>query len=163
MAWQCGGRPLLGEGPTATVVVGSRLAVPGSGDSYALFCVFSMRGQQPALGLLGGALLAGGSVMVLVVGFVACLGVREVVDALRVGGRTAERFAAGRLEQRMHVHGKDDSARLTKDCDQVAERLQSQSRRVENLSRVQQRFVADVSHELRRPLTTVQRAGDSLD
>lgn len=162
MAWQYEELPLLGQGPTPTVVVGSQLAVPGSGDSYALFYVFSMREQQQTLGLVGSALLAGGSVMVLMVGFVAWLVARQVVDPLRLARRTAERFAAGHLEQRMHVHGKDDIARLTKSFNQMAESLQSQIRRLENLSRVQQRFVSDVSHELRTPLTTVQMAGDIL-
>jgi two-component system sensor histidine kinase MtrB len=40
--------------------------------------------------------------------------------------------------------------------------LQSQIRRLENLSRLQQRFVSDVSHELRTPLTTVQMASGVL-
>jgi signal transduction histidine kinase len=35
-------------------------------------------------------------------------------------------------------------------------------RRLEGMSRVQQRFVSDVSHELRTPLTTVRMAADVL-
>ena len=38
----------------------------------------------------------------------------------------------------------------------------ARSSRLENLSRVQQRFVSDVSHELRTPLTTIRMAGDLL-
>ena len=34
--------------------------------------------------------------------------------------------------------------------------------RLENLSRVQQRFVSDVSHELRTPLTTLKMASDLI-
>ena len=44
----------------------------------------------------------------------------------------------------------------------MAEALQSQIRQLEDLSRVQQRFVSDVSHELRTPLTTVRMAADVL-
>jgi len=40
--------------------------------------------------------------------------------------------------------------------------LQSQIRQLEELSRVQRRFVSDVSHELRTPLTTVRMAADLL-
>ncbi|MGB0100614.1 MAG: HAMP domain-containing sensor histidine kinase, partial [Nocardioides sp.] len=40
--------------------------------------------------------------------------------------------------------------------------LQRQIRQLEELSRVQRRFVSDVSHELRTPLTTVRMAGDVL-
>ena len=44
----------------------------------------------------------------------------------------------------------------------MAASLQKQIRQLEELSRVQRRFVSDVSHELRTPLTTVRMAGDVL-
>jgi two-component system sensor histidine kinase MtrB len=44
----------------------------------------------------------------------------------------------------------------------MAGHLQTQIRRLEELSRVQQRFTSDVSHELRTPLTTVRMAADVL-
>ena len=44
----------------------------------------------------------------------------------------------------------------------MATSLQKQIRQLEELSRVQRRFVSDVSHELRTPLTTVRMAGDVL-
>ena len=44
----------------------------------------------------------------------------------------------------------------------MADNLQRQIRQLENLSRVQQRFVSDVSHELRTPLTTIRMAGELL-
>jgi two-component system, OmpR family, sensor histidine kinase MtrB len=74
----------------------------------------------------------------------------------------AERLASGRLEERMHVRGDDDIARLGTSFNQMAASLQKQIRQLEELSRVQRRFVSDVSHELRTPLTTVRMAGDVL-
>jgi two-component system sensor histidine kinase MtrB len=44
----------------------------------------------------------------------------------------------------------------------MASNLQQQIRRLEELSRMQRRFVSDVSHELRTPLTTVRMAADVL-
>ena len=44
----------------------------------------------------------------------------------------------------------------------MASNLQRQIKQLEELSRVQRRFVSDVSHELRTPLTTVRMAGDVL-
>lgn len=144
------------------VTVGSRLTAPGSNDQYALYYVFSMADQQETLDLVRNALLAGGLVLVVMVALVAWLVARQVVDPLRLARRIAERFAAGNLEQRMHVRGEDDIARLARSFNQMAESLQSQISRLENLSRLQQRFVSDVSHELRTPLTTVQMAGQVL-
>jgi two-component system sensor histidine kinase MtrB len=60
------------------------------------------------------------------------------------------------------VRGEDDIARLGHSFNQMATGLQRQIRQLEELSRVQQRFVADVSHELRTPITTVRMASDLL-
>jgi two-component system sensor histidine kinase MtrB len=153
--------PTVGEDAPA-VVVGGRLNVPSTGDAYALYYVFSMAEQEQTLSLVRRALLLGGVAMVLLVAGVAWIISRQVVNPVRLARRIAERYAAGNLEQRMHVRGEDDIARLSTSFNQMAASLQSQIRRLENLSRLQQRFVSDVSHELRTPLTTVRMAGEVL-
>ncbi|MCD9197070.1 MtrAB system histidine kinase MtrB [Aeromicrobium wangtongii] len=161
--WRYSDLALLGSSTRdASVVVGSQLRAPGSGDTYALFYLFSLADQQETLDLVRRALLLGGIAMVLMVGGVAWLVSRQVLDPVRLARRIAERYASGNLEQRMHVSGEDDIARLSSSFNQMAASLQSQIRRLENLSRVQQRFVSDVSHELRTPLTTVQMASEVL-
>jgi two-component system sensor histidine kinase MtrB len=62
----------------------------------------------------------------------------------------------------MRVSGEDELARLGSTFNAMAEALQAQIRQLEDLSRVQRRFVSDVSHELRTPLTTVRMAADVL-
>ena len=146
----------------AAVVVGRQLRAPGTGDTYALYYLFSMQDQQANLTLMRNALLLGGLAMVLMVGAVAGLVSRQVLDPVRMARRIAERFAGGNLEQRMHVSGEDDIARLSTSFNQMAANLQQQIRRLEDLSRLQQRFVSDVSHELRTPLTTVRMASELL-
>ena len=161
--WRYSDLALLGSSDgDPSVVVGSQLRAPGTGDTYALFYLFSMEDQQKTLDLVRRALLLGGLAMVLMVGGVAWLVSRQVLDPVRLARRIAERYASGNLEQRMHVSGEDDIARLSSSFNQMAASLQSQIRRLENLSRLQQRFVSDVSHELRTPLTTVQMASEVL-
>ena len=87
---------------------------------------------------------------------------RQVVTPVRMARRVAERLAAGQLQERLRVSGEDDLARLATSFNQMATNLQRQIRQLEELSRVQRRFVSDVSHELRTPLTTVRMAGDVL-
>ncbi len=160
--WRYSELSLLGDAGRPAVVVGSRLRSPGTGDTYALFYLFSMADQQQTLSLVRNALLVGGLAMVLMVGGVALIVSRQVLTPVRLARRIAERYAAGSLEQRMHVRGEDDIARLSTSFNQMAASLQSQIRRLEDLSRLQQRFVSDVSHELRTPLTTVQMASELL-
>ena len=99
--------------------------------------------------------------LVLVAG-ITWLVTRQVVTPIRLARRVAERLAAGELQERLRVTGEDDLARLATSFNQMASSLQKQIRQLEELSRVQRRFVSDVSHELRTPLTTVRMAGDVL-
>jgi two-component system sensor histidine kinase MtrB len=62
----------------------------------------------------------------------------------------------------MRVRGEDDLARLATSFNQMASNLQKQIRQLEELSRLQRRFVSDVSHELRTPITTVRMASDVI-
>lgn len=160
--WRFSTMPTEGGESVPAVVVGSRLTAPGAGQTYAMYYLYSLRDQEQALALVRRALLVGGLAMVLMVGGVAWLVSRQVLNPVRLARRIAERFASGSLEQRMHVRGEDDIARLSTSFNQMAASLQSQIRRLENLSRLQQRFVSDVSHELRTPLTTVQMASELL-
>jgi two-component system sensor histidine kinase MtrB len=160
--WRYSELSLLGSGSSPAVVVGSRLRAPGTGDAYALYYLFPLAEQQQTLTLVRNALLVAGLAMVLMVGGVAFIVSRQVLTPVRLARRIAERYAAGSLEQRMHVSGEDDIARLSTSFNQMAASLQSQIRRLEDLSRLQQRFVSDVSHELRTPLTTVQMASELI-
>ncbi|MGH3424101.1 MAG: MtrAB system histidine kinase MtrB, partial [Nocardioidaceae bacterium] len=130
--------------------------------SYALYYLFSMADQQRTLNLVERALLYAGIALTFLVAAVAWLVTRQVVTPVRLARRIAERLAAGRLEERMHVRGEDDIARLGVSFNQMASSLQQQIRRLEELSRLQHRFVSDVSHELRTPITTVRMAADVL-
>src|SRR3954468_11670004 len=151
------------------VVTGSQVTLPADGGSYALYYLFPMTEQENTLSLVrrgpgtrGGALVTGGALLLLLVGAVTWLVTRQVVTPVRLARRVAERLASGRLEERMHVRGDDDIARLGTSFNQRAASLQKQIRQLEELSRVQRRFVSDVSHELRTPLTTVRMASDLL-
>ncbi len=144
------------------VAVGSTVVLPSDGGTYALYYLFPMGEEQQTLLLLRRVLLTAGVLLLVLVAGVAMLVTRQVISPVRLARRVAERIASGRLEERMHVSGEDDIARLAMSFNQMAEALQSQIRKLVELSRVQRTFVSDVSHELRTPLTTVRMAGDVL-
>jgi two-component system sensor histidine kinase MtrB len=144
------------------VAVGSTVVLPSDGGTYALYYLFPMGEEQQTLLLLRRVLLTAGVLLLVLIAGVAALVTRQVITPVRLARRVAERIASGRLEERMHVHGEDDIARLAMSFNQMAEALQSQIRKLVELSRVQRTFVSDVSHELRTPLTTVRMAGDVL-
>jgi two-component system sensor histidine kinase MtrB len=144
------------------VVVGSQVVLPADGKTYTLYFLFPLGEEQDTLALVTRALLtAGALLLVLVVGLTWML-TRQVVTPIRAARRVAERLASGHLEERVKVTGDDDLARLGSSFNQMAVNLQRQIGQLEELSRMQRRFVSDVSHELRTPLTTVRMAGDIL-
>jgi two-component system sensor histidine kinase MtrB len=144
------------------VVVGSRIVLPSDGGTYGFYYVFPMDEEQRTLSLVERSLLTSGALLLLLTAGIVLLVTRQVITPVRLARRVAERIASGRLEERMHVHGEDDIARLATSFNQMTDALQQQIRQLVELSRVQRQFVSDVSHELRTPLTTVRMAGDVL-
>jgi two-component system, OmpR family, sensor histidine kinase MtrB len=144
------------------IVVGSQVQLPADGQSYTLFFLFPLEEQEETLALVTRALLTAGALLLVLVAGLTWLVTRQVVTPIRMARRVAERLAAGRLQERLRVSGEDDLARLATSFNQMASNLQRQIRQLEELSRLQRRFVSDVSHELRTPLTTVRMAGDVL-
>jgi two-component system sensor histidine kinase MtrB len=144
------------------IIVGSRVRLPADGQSYTLYYLFPLAQEQQTLGLVARALLTAGVLLLVLMAAVTWLVTQQVVTPIRLARRVAERLAAGQLEERLRVAGDDDIARLGTSFNQMATNLQRQIRQLEELSRVQRRFVSDVSHELRTPLTTVRMASDVL-
>ncbi|MFB7474161.1 MtrAB system histidine kinase MtrB [Kitasatospora sp. NPDC056184] len=143
------------------LVFGQQFVGP-DGTSYQLYYVFSFGQETKTLNLITGTLATAGVFVVIMMGGIAWLVVRQVVTPVRMAAGISERLAAGHLEERMKVTGTDDIARLGESFNRMANALQAQIRQLEELSRVQRRFVSDVSHELRTPLTTVRMAADLI-
>lgn len=151
---------VVGEQPG--IAVGTQVTLVADGGTYTLYFLFPLDEQQETLALVTRALLTAAALLLVLVAGVTWLVTRQVVTPIRLARKVAERLAAGRLQERLRVSGEDDLARLATSFNQMASNLQRQIRQLEELSRVQHRFVSDVSHELRTPLTTVRMAGDVL-
>ncbi|MBL0748579.1 HAMP domain-containing histidine kinase [Nocardioides sp. G10] len=144
------------------VVVGSQVRLPADNNTYTLYYLYSLDEQQRTLALVSRAMLVAGVPLLLLVAGLTWLVTRQVVTPIRMARRVAERLAAGQLQERLRVRGEDDLARLATSFNQMASNLQKQIRQLEELSRLQRRFVSDVSHELRTPITTVRMASDVI-
>jgi two-component system sensor histidine kinase MtrB len=129
---------------------------------FELYYLFPLNAEQQTIALIQRTVLLAGLALVILVLAIALLVTRQVVRPVRVAAETAGRLAAGDLSKRITVRGTDDIARLGKSFNDMADSLQRQIRRLEDLSRVQRRFTSDVSHELRTPLTTIRMAAEYL-
>lgn len=148
-------------GTEPALIIGKRVS-DANGNPYQLYYVFPFDQEEETLILVKGTLVTAGVFVVVLLGAIAWLVVRQVVTPVRMAAGISERLAAGRLQERMKVTGEDDIARLGEAFNKMAQNLQVKIQQLENLSRMQRRFVSDVSHELRTPLTTVRMAADVI-
>ncbi|MFK0291388.1 MtrAB system histidine kinase MtrB [Streptomyces sp. NPDC090442] len=143
------------------LIIGKRLN-DINGNQYQLYYLFPFNQEEESLKLVTGTLATAGVFVVILLGAIAWLVVRQVVTPVRMAAGISERLAAGLLQERMKVTGEDDIARLGESFNKMAQNLQLKIQQLEELSRMQRRFVSDVSHELRTPLTTVRMAADVI-
>ncbi len=141
--------------------VGAPLEVPGLGN-FELYYLFPLVQEQDTLDLVRRTLAFAGVVLAILLAWISWFVTRQVAVPVRSAAKIAEQFSAGRLTERMRVEGSDDLAKLAQAFNDMAASLQRQIGQLEDMSRVQRRFVSDVSHELRTPLTTVRMAADVL-
>ncbi|MGV1007415.1 MAG: MtrAB system histidine kinase MtrB [Dermatophilaceae bacterium] len=145
----------------AAWVVGQQIELPRAG-LYGIYFVYPMERERDSLAVVGRTFLLGGLVLIVLIGVIAYVVTRLVVTPVRSAAVVAERLASGHLDERMVAHGEDDLATLATSFNEMADGLERQIGQLEDLSRLQQRFVSDVSHELRTPLTTIRMAADLI-
>lgn len=145
----------------AGVAVGAPLTIRGAGD-YELYFVYPLSDEEATLALIQRVLAFGAAALMVLLAVMTFQVTRQTVRPVRQAARVASRLTEGILSERMKVRGQDEMATLARTFNEMAESLQRQITRMEDLSRLQRRFVSDVSHELRTPLTTIRMASDVL-
>jgi two-component system sensor histidine kinase MtrB len=143
------------------LAIGQKVQIPNAGQ-YEMYMIFSLANQEQTLDLISRSLFLGGFVLLLLVALITWLVVRQVVSPVRQAAMIATEFTAGDFSKRLKVESRDEISTLGLAFNDMAESIEKQIARLENLSRVQQRFVSDVSHELRTPLTTLRMASEVI-
>ena len=143
------------------LAIGQKVQIPNAGQ-YEMYIIFSLANQDKTLDLISRSLFLTGFVLLLLVGLITWLVVRQVVKPVREAAAIATEFTAGDFGKRLKVESQDEISTLGLAFNEMAESIEKQIARLENLSRVQQRFVSDVSHELRTPLTTLRMASEVI-
>ena len=143
------------------VIVGATLEVPVAG-TFELYFLYSFEPEQQTLNFMQRVLGVAGGVLLTFLAVSTWTLARQVVRPVQRAAQVAERLADGHLDERLVVKGQDEIATLGRSFNEMAESLQDQIGRLDDLSTVQRRFVSDVSHELRTPLTTVRMASEMI-
>jgi two-component system sensor histidine kinase MtrB len=144
------------------VAVGQVIKIPNAGE-YEMYIVFSLANEEATLALINQSLLVAGALILFLITLITWLVVRQVLKPVRNAAQIATEFTSGDFRKRMQVTTQDEISILGHAFNEMAESIEKQIARLENLSRVQQRFVSDVSHELRTPLTTLRMASEVIN
>ncbi len=159
--WMHGTIKFLDGTTKSAILVGHSVEVPPQAP-YELYYVFLLTEQQTIVNFIGQLLALAGVLLVIMIGGISWYVIRQAINPVRDAAEIAEQLTAGDLNRRMQVVGQDEMARLAISFNEMAVSMQNQISRLENLSRLQQRFVSDVSHELRTPLTTIRMASEVI-
>lgn len=160
--WQSSSVAMDDGGQQVPVVIVGQAVEPQSGARYGLYLVNDFSQPQRTLDAIHAVLILSTVVQALLVSGVVGYVTREVVRPVSTTARVSESLADGNLGVRMQVEGSHEVARLGRSFNRMADNLEDQITRLEQLSSMQQTFVSDVSHELRTPLTTVRMAAEVL-
>lgn len=74
----------------------------------------------------------------------------------------ANKIAQGDYEQRLTISGNDEIADLAMDLNHMLERLEQAEKDVKQMEQLRSQFLADISHELKTPLTTIRGLIEAL-
>ncbi len=120
-----------------------RLALPQS--------VFFLEMNKIVQAVLTGALAA--LVVALVLGYLVSSGITAPILGLR---QAAQRIAKGDLDVRVKTHTHDELGQLAESLNAMAKELQERMDNQRRMDRARTDFVANVSHELKTPLTLIK-------
>jgi two-component system sensor histidine kinase MtrB len=143
------------------IAVGSTITIPENNE-YEIYYLFPLTQQEQLISLIDVLLWISGVILIILIALITLYVTGRIVRPVREAAEIAEELTAGDLARRIAVRGEDELGRLAIAFNEMAVSLQQQISRLENLSRLQQRFVSDVSHELRTPLTTIRMASQVL-
>ena len=143
------------------IIVGAPVTIPVAG-AYELYLVFNLSSEQQTLDFVQATLVVGGLVTIMIIAMISWFVTRRIVRPVQEIARVAEEISGGDLDLRLNEKGEDAIAQLAHSFNDMTGTLRTQITKLEQLSKMQHRFVSDVSHELRTPLTTIKLAGDFI-
>lgn len=96
-----------------------------------------------------------------IIGFVLWLS-RKVRKPLNVLHNAMDSLAEGRHWEEIHYTGTDEFVQICESFNKMAERLKNSEQENEEMAKQRQKMLADISHDLKTPITTIQGYAKAL-
>lgn len=140
--------------PEESMVFLREVYIDGRHEGYVAAIASSVR-EDNLVGITRKALV-NSAIWVMLAAFIAAYFITErIVHPLRVMTKGAKEMAKGDFSARVTVYGSDEVAELGKAFNNMAKSL-------DNLEKMRNSFLANVSHDLRTPMTTISGFIDGI-
>ena len=131
-------------------------AVVTDGTTRGYVFAFSSTANEERLISITRKAVFNSSIWVLLAAFIATYFITErIIHPLRGMTKAAKKFAKGDFTERVAVYGRDEVAELSIAFNNMAQSLES-------LEKMRNSFLANVSHDLRTPMTTISGFIDGI-
>ncbi|HCO92333.1 MAG TPA: sensor histidine kinase, partial [Phycisphaerales bacterium] len=118
---------------------------------------------QPEIRSIYRIVLFGAVAAVIIALIVAYFVSRSITLPIRQMQETAQQIAKGDFGKRVRIKSRDELGELAKSFNTMADELQHQMENLRRMDRMRTDFVANVSHELKTPLTLIRGYIETLE
>jgi signal transduction histidine kinase len=107
--------------------------------------------------------IIGGIAAICIAGVIAYIMARGISTPIRQMKEVADAVAKGQFDKRTSIKGKDELSELAQSLNVMSDELKLKIERLKYLDTVRTDFVANVSHELKTPLTSIRGFVETLE
>jgi len=107
--------------------------------------------------------LMGGFVAVIIALIIGYITSKRITNPIRKMQGIAQSISQGNFNERIDIKTKDELEELAKSLNKMADRLQTQIDNLKKMDKVRTDFVANVSHELKTPITSIRGFIETLE
>jgi len=118
---------------------------------------------QPEIRIIYRVVLFGAIAAVIIALIAAYFVSRSITLPIRQMRETAQQIAKGDFGRRVRIKSKDELGELAESLNTMADELQQKMENLRRLDRIRTDFVANVSHELKTPLTLIKGYIETLE
>jgi len=159
----------IGESERASATLGFNmkyLAAPIKKDGNIVGVIrvaMPLLDMEKGLDALNKIFISGGFISVVVVLVAGYFISKKITSPINKMSETARSIACGDLSERVSINATDELGDLAAALNKMADELQAKMNNLEKMDRIRTDFVANISHELKTPLTSIKGFIETLE